>query len=70
MTSKCLAAAGISAVLIDDGLQLDKMHNIDWHKKFFPYVGRILRIEHVAERILDEVRYTISSCFVLCYFHE
>ncbi|XP_041999311.1 protein fluG-like [Salvia splendens] len=54
VTSKCLAAAGISAVLIDDGLQLDKMHNIEWHKKFFPYVGRILRIEYVAERILDE----------------
>ncbi|XP_042042819.1 protein fluG-like [Salvia splendens] len=54
VTSKCLAAAGISAVLIDNGLQLDKMLNIEWHKNFFPYVGRILRIEHVAERILGE----------------
>lgn len=66
MTSKCLRAARISAVLIDDGLELDKMHDIEWHKKFFPYVGRILRIEHVAEKILNEVRHTISSCFLSC----
>ncbi|KAH6755390.1 nodulin/glutamine synthase-like protein [Perilla frutescens var. hirtella] len=55
VTSKCLRAARISAVLIDDGLELDKMHNIEWHKKFFPFVGRILRIERVAEKILDEL---------------
>lgn len=54
VTSKCLRAARISAVLIDDGLELDKMHDIEWHKKFFSFVGRILRIERVAEKILDE----------------
>lgn len=57
MTSKCFGAARISAVLIDDGLELDKMHDVEWHKKFVPFVGRILRIERVAEKILDEVRY-------------
>ena len=55
--STCFNAARISAVLIDDGLVLDKKHNIDWHKKFVPFVGRILRIERLAENILDEVRY-------------
>ncbi|XP_050945075.1 protein fluG isoform X1 [Cucumis melo] len=52
--STCFKAARISAVLIDDGLVLDKKHNIDWHKKFVPVVGRILRIERLAENILDE----------------
>ncbi|XP_022978991.1 protein fluG-like [Cucurbita maxima] len=52
--STCFKAARISAILIDDGLELDKKHNIDWHKKFVPNVGRILRIERLAENILDE----------------
>lgn len=56
ITAKCLKAARISAVLIDDGLELHKKHDIEWHKNFIPVVGRILRIEHLAEKILDEVR--------------
>ncbi|KAL0333405.1 UNVERIFIED_CONTAM: protein fluG [Sesamum angustifolium] len=55
VTAKCLEAARISAVLIDDGLELDKKHEIEWHKRFVPFVGRILRIERVAEKILDEM---------------
>ncbi|KAG8374198.1 hypothetical protein BUALT_Bualt11G0106100 [Buddleja alternifolia] len=54
ITGKCLKTAGISAIFIDDGLELDKMHGIEWHKAFVPFVGRILRIERVAEKILDE----------------
>jgi hypothetical protein len=54
--STCFKAARISAILIDDGLELDKKHDIEWHKGFTPLVGRILRIEKVAEKILDEVR--------------
>ncbi|KAK4432486.1 protein fluG [Sesamum alatum] len=54
VTAKCLEAARISAVLIDDGLELDKKHEIEWHKGFVGFVGRILRIERVAEKILDE----------------
>lgn len=53
----CFKAARISAILIDDGLELDKKHNLEWHKNFVPIVGRILRIERLAENILDEVRY-------------
>lgn len=53
----CFKAARISAVLIDDGLELDKKHSIEWHRNFVPVVGRILRIERLAENILDEVRY-------------
>ncbi|XP_019461605.1 PREDICTED: protein fluG [Lupinus angustifolius] len=52
--STCFKAARISTILIDDGLKLDKMHHIEWHKSFTPFVGRILRIERVAEQILDE----------------
>ncbi|XP_007027488.2 PREDICTED: protein fluG [Theobroma cacao] len=51
--SKCFKAAGISAILVDDGLKLDKKHDIQWHKNFVPFVGRILRIERLAEEILD-----------------
>ncbi|EXB75910.1 Protein fluG [Morus notabilis] len=50
----CFKATKISAILIDDGLTLDKMHDIEWHKAFAPFVGRILRIERLAETILDK----------------
>ncbi|WRX23496.1 Amidohydrolase-related - like 5 [Theobroma cacao] len=53
ISSKCFKAAGISAILVDDGLKLDKKHDIQWHKNFVPFVGRILRIERLAEEILD-----------------
>ncbi|KAL8223982.1 hypothetical protein R6Q57_019457 [Mikania cordata] len=49
----CFRAAGISTVLIDDGFILDKMLGIDQHRHILPFVGRILRIEHLAEDILD-----------------
>ncbi|KAK4351476.1 hypothetical protein RND71_030789 [Anisodus tanguticus] len=49
----CFEAAKISAILIDDGIdQLDKMVDIEWHKKVVPMVGRILRVERLAERFL------------------
>ncbi|XP_058771183.1 protein fluG-like [Vicia villosa] len=62
----CFKAARISAILIDDGLELDKEHDIEWHKSFIPFVGRILRIEKVAEKILEEdfpngSRWTLDS---------
>ncbi|KAJ6746740.1 hypothetical protein OIU74_029245 [Salix koriyanagi] len=50
---RCFEAARISAILIDDGLKLDKKHDIEWHKSLAPFVGRILRIETFAEEILD-----------------
>ncbi|KAL8154344.1 hypothetical protein V2J09_012104 [Rumex salicifolius] len=54
ISSACFGAARISALLIDDGLDLDKMHQIEWHKTYAPFVGRILRIERLAENILNE----------------
>ncbi|XP_071714777.1 protein fluG-like [Rutidosis leptorrhynchoides] len=50
----CFKAAGISSVLIDDGLMLDKILDTEKHRDFVPFVGRILRIERLAEEILDE----------------
>lgn len=61
--SICFEAANISAVLIDDGLKLDKKHGLDWHKSLVPFVGRILRIERLAEEILDQV-----SCIFQLFF--
>lgn len=55
ISSACFKAANISAVLIDDGLVLDKMNDLEWHRNFVPVVGRILRIENLAEKILEEV---------------
>ncbi|XP_051152455.1 protein fluG isoform X2 [Andrographis paniculata] len=54
ITEKCFKSARISALLIDDGLDLDKKYEIGWHNAFAPFIGRILRIEHVAERILNK----------------
>lgn len=59
ISKMCFKAAGISTVLIDDGLQLDKMLTIEQHEDIVPFVGRIVRIERLAEEILDEVR----SCY-------
>ncbi|THU69241.1 hypothetical protein C4D60_Mb08t12330 [Musa balbisiana] len=56
ITAKCFEAANVSAVLIDDGILFDKMCDLEWHKSFAPAVGRILRIEHLAETILNDVR--------------
>ncbi|WZZ81572.1 protein fluG-like [Brassica napus] len=64
-TSKCFKEAGISALLIDDGLKLDKKHDIEWHRDFVPFVGRVLRVETLAEQILDE---EISSSWTLDSF--
>ncbi|KAG6771831.1 hypothetical protein D5086_012809 [Populus alba] len=50
---KCFEAARISALLIDDGLKLDEKLGIEWHRSLAPFVGRILRIETLAEEILD-----------------
>ncbi|KAK9059609.1 hypothetical protein SSX86_020313 [Deinandra increscens subsp. villosa] len=50
----CFKAAGISTVLIDDGLIFDKMLVIEQHRSVVPFVGRILRIERLAEDIIDK----------------
>lgn len=57
ISAKCFQAARISTVLIDDGIEVDQKLDIEWHCKYVPYTGRILRIERLAEQILDDVRY-------------
>ncbi|KAL8135909.1 hypothetical protein AgCh_010505 [Apium graveolens] len=54
ISAKCFHAARISTLLIDDGLEADQKLDIEWHCKYVPYTGRILRIERLAEQILDD----------------
>ncbi|GAV85734.1 Gln-synt_C domain-containing protein/Amidohydro_2 domain-containing protein [Cephalotus follicularis] len=53
ISSACFKAAKISAILIDDGLKLHNKQDLPWHKSFAPVIGRILRIESLAEEILE-----------------
>ena len=53
--SKCFQAANISVILIDDGIAFDKMLDLESHKAFAPVVGRVLRIERLAETIINDV---------------
>ncbi|KAK6244644.1 hypothetical protein QUC31_011053 [Theobroma cacao] len=50
ISSKCFKAAGISAILVDDGLKLDKKHDIQWHKNFVPFVvaNEIVGLKSIA----------------------
>ncbi|KAG0486133.1 hypothetical protein HPP92_008228 [Vanilla planifolia] len=50
---RCFESANVSAIFLDDGIIFDKMHDWEWHTRFGPAVGRILRIEHLAETILN-----------------
>ncbi|KAL0907986.1 hypothetical protein M5K25_022446 [Dendrobium thyrsiflorum] len=61
VASRCFDAANISTIFIDDGIIFDKMHDWEWHRRFGPVVGRILRIEHLAETILNDERYHESN---------
>ncbi|KAJ4977586.1 hypothetical protein NE237_008366 [Protea cynaroides] len=54
ISSKCFGATKIAALLIDDGLVSDKMHELEWHKSYVPVVHRVLRIEQFAQKILNE----------------
>ncbi|PKA60855.1 hypothetical protein AXF42_Ash006490 [Apostasia shenzhenica] len=66
VASKCYQAANLSAILIDDGIKFDKMYNLEWHKQFPLAVGRILRIELLAETILNENNF----CLLLLVVHS
>ncbi|XP_057427547.1 protein fluG-like [Lotus japonicus] len=54
ISSTCFKAGRFSAILFDDGIGMDKVQDIEWHKSFIPKVGRILRVEKLAEKILNE----------------
>ncbi|VAH15977.1 unnamed protein product [Triticum turgidum subsp. durum] len=61
IASKCFQAANISAILVDDGLVFDKMLELEAHKEFVPTVGRVLRIEWLAETIINDDSFSGSS---------
>ena len=63
--SKCFQAANISAILIDDGITFDKMLDLESHKALSPLIGRVLRIERLAETIINDV-----SVFLLSFSRE
>lgn len=63
ISQKCFDAANIEFVLLDDGLTMDKMVSIGWHRKFVPGVHRLLCIETVAEAILNQVLVNEFSSF-------
>ncbi|KAG2403003.1 uncharacterized protein HKW66_Vig0247270 [Vigna angularis] len=65
ITSTCLKAAKFSAILIDDGIEMDKRNEIQWHKNFTPFVGRILRTERLAEQILEQLGSLISITVIV-----
>uniref|UniRef100_A0A5B7B468 GS catalytic domain-containing protein n=2 Tax=Davidia involucrata TaxID=16924 RepID=A0A5B7B468_DAVIN len=52
--SKCFRAARISTMLIDEEIGFDQKHDTEWHRSFTPVFGRILNIECLAEKILNE----------------
>ncbi|XP_058747211.1 protein fluG-like [Vicia villosa] len=54
ITSTCFKAARISTVIFDDGIDLDKIIDTEWHKTFTPHVASLVRIERLAEKILNQ----------------
>lgn len=54
ISSTCFKAARISTVIFDDGIHLDKILDTEWHKSFTPHVARLVRVERLAENILNE----------------
>ncbi len=53
LTRRCFTAAGLEAVLMDDGFLPETVLPLDWHRSFVR-VHRVLRIEHLAEQLLAE----------------
>eukprot|EP00898_Chlorokybus_atmophyticus_P008175 jgi/Chlat1/8359/Chrsp80S07787 len=51
----CFKKSNIEAVLLDDGIRIAQGHNLDmdWHRNHIKVVRRVLRIETVAEDILQ-----------------
>jgi hypothetical protein len=54
VSEKCFGAANIECVLLDDGLTMDRMLGMGWHRKYIRGVHRVLRIETVAEAVLNQ----------------
>ena len=66
ISSTCFKAARISTVIFDDGIHLDKILDTEWHKSFTPHVARLVRVERLAESILNKVRFLFTFTFNSC----
>jgi len=64
ISSTCLKAAKFSAILINDGIEMDKRHDIQWHKNFTP-CWQNLKNWTCAEQIPVQVRYLWTFTFNL-----
>lgn len=52
LSARCFQASNLSAVFLDDGFLPDNILPRRWHRRFVP-VRRILRIENLAEKLLE-----------------
>lgn len=68
ITSTCFKAARISTVIFDDGIDLDKIIDTKWHKTFTPLVATLVRVERLAEKILNQVRFLFT--ITLIHMHK
>lgn len=55
VTKVSFDAANVSAILVDDGLSLKGMFDLEWHKNVVKPVFRVLRIETLAQELLETV---------------
>jgi len=52
LAAKCFENAGLSTVFLDDGFMPGRVLPWEWHQRFVP-VRRVLRIEYLAETLID-----------------
>lgn len=51
----CFRAAGVEALLLDDGLMPGQVVDLDWHRRYTP-TYRVLRVEWLAESLMGEAK--------------
>jgi predicted TIM-barrel fold metal-dependent hydrolase len=54
LTRRCLEASKLEAIFLDDGFLSDEILPVEWHEQFVP-VQRIIRLEYLAENLINEV---------------
>ena len=53
LIKKCFE--GTHAIMMDDGLTPSIVNTFKWHRQFVPTVSRIVRIEHIATELLEQL---------------
>lgn len=53
LIQKCFA--GIHGIMMDDGLNADVVQPYEWHRQFVPRISRVVRIEAIAAKILEQL---------------